>query len=587
MRAPIALTVPAGVLVSSSVRSASLPVHIVTMKSATRQGMRLAGWTASILATAILLSARAIAWETAHESFKEPVPDDQSVESSSTVIGEIVLNKLNVFDLSDPDENKWLYRLANRAHVVTKDKVIIKQLLFSSGDEYSPRIVDESARILRGNPYFYDVSIEPIQREDGVVDINVTTQDVWTLTPELSLSRSGGENRSKFGFEELNLFGRGQAVTVARTNGVDRESTSFVFSDKHLGRGWVSAALHVADNSDGHSNVLSVKRPFYSLDTHRSAGVSIFDDKRRSVLYRLGNGAAEYQHERVFVSAFRGWSAGLKHNHVRRWTFGVTYDDNRFSAVPVPTLPAAIPVDRQLVYPFFGVEIVENRYAKSNNRDQIGRTEDFLMGRRLTTVLGWSDQSFGATTDAVLYWASASRGYGSIDRNALLLAATTSGRITSGDTQNTLATLSARYYRHQSAKRLFFATMDVTVGGDLDLDNPVQLGGDSGLRGYPLRYQSGDAKILLTVEQRYFTDWYPFRLFRVGGAVFFDAGRTWGENPLGGNNLGWLRDIGLGLRFATTRSGVRKILHLDIAFPLDGDQSIDDVQILLEAKRSF
>jgi len=587
MRAPIAPTVPVGVLVSSTVRPASLPVHIVTMESATRQEKQLAVWTASIVATAILFSASAIARETTPDSNNEPVPGDQSVESSGAVIGKIVLNKLNVFDLSDPDENKWLYRLANRAHIVTKDKVIMKQLLFRSGDDYSPRIVEESERILRGNRYFYDVSIKPVQREDGVVDIDVTTRDVWTLTPELSLSRSGGENRSKFGFEELNLFGRGQAVTVARADNVDRESTSFNFSDKHLGHSWVSAALHVADNSDGHSNLLSVKQPFYSLDTRWSAGASIFDDERRSALYRLGDEAAEYQHERVFVSASGGWSAGLKDNHVRRWTFGVAYDDNRFSTVPVPTLPAAIPVDRKLVYPFLGVEFVEDRYAKSNNRDQIGRTEDFLMGTRLTTALGWSDESFGANTDSILYWASASRGYGSIDRNALLLAATASGRITSGDTQNTLVTLSARYYRHQSAKRLFFATMEVTVGGDLDLDNPVQLGGDSGLRGYPLRYQNGDAKILLTVEQRYFTDWYPFRLLRIGGAVFFDAGRTWGDNPLGGNSLGWLRDIGLGLRFATTRSGVRKILHLDIAFPLDGDASIDDVQILLGSKRSF
>jgi outer membrane translocation and assembly module TamA len=255
--------------------------------------------------------------------------------------------------------------------------------------------------------------------------------------------------------------------------------------------------------------------------------------------------------------------------------------------VPNPTLPAAIPVDRKLVYPFFGLEIVEDRYAKSSNRDQIGKTEDFLMGTRLSTTLGWSDQDFGANTDAVLYWASVSHGFGSIDRNALLLAVSASGRITNGDTQNTLATLSARYYSHQSRKRLLFATVDTTLGDDLDLDNPVQLGGDSGLRGYPLRYQSGDAKILLTVEQRYFTDWYPFRLVRIGGAVFFDAGRTWGENPLGGSSLGWLRDIGLGLRFATTRSGVRKIVHLDIAFPLDGDQSIDNVQILLGSKRSF
>jgi hypothetical protein len=76
-------------------------------------------------------------------------------------------------------------------------------------------------------------------------------------------------------------------------------------------------------------------------------------------------------------------------------------------------------------------------------------------------------------------------------------------------------------------------------------------------------------------------------LFRVGGAIFFDVGRTWGKNPVGGESLGWLRDVGFGLRFAPTRTGARKILHLDIAFPLDGDASIDNVQILLEAKRSF
>jgi len=29
------------------------------------------------------------------------------------------------------------------------------------------------------------------------------------------------------------------------------------------------------------------------------------------------------------------------------------------------------------------------------------------------------------------------------------------------------------------------------------------------------------------------------------------------------------------------------MIHLDIAFPLDGDSSIDDVQILLESKRTF
>ena len=69
-----------------------------------------------------------------------------------------------------------------------------------------------------------------------------------------------------------------------------------------------------------------------------------------------------------------------------------------------------------------------------------------------------------------------------------------------------------------------------------------------------MRYQSGESKLLLTLEQRYFTDWYPFRLVRIGAAVFADVGRVWGRNPLGDEPYEWLSDVGLGLRFAPTRS---------------------------------
>jgi hemolysin activation/secretion protein len=206
---------------------------------------------------------------------------------------------------------------------------------------------------------------------------------------------------------------------------------------------------------------------------------------------------------------------------------------------------------------------------------------------RLTASLGWSDTRFDADRDALIYTLAGHTGFGSMDRNALLLTANIRGRREDGRTANATATVNARYYSRRSEKRIFFAQLEATAGHNLDLDNPVEIGGDTGLRGYPLRYQTGDSRILVTVEQRYFTDWYPFRLFRIGGAVFFDVGRTYGDDPLGGPNLGWLKDVGFGLRFAPTRFGTRKIIHLDVAFPLDGDPTIDSVQILLEAKRSF
>ena len=520
-------------------------------------------------------------------SLADDLPDGETLQQDGAIIGEITLEKSNVFDLTNPEENNWLYRLANRLHIVTRDKVIRKQLLFRNGDRYSPRLVEESERILRQNDYLFDADIEPISYANGVVDLKVKTKDTWSLLPDVYVSRSGGENTYRIGIEDDNFLGRGQRINISHTEDVDRDSDRVEIADRHLGRSWVSARLKIEDNSDGKFNLLSATRPFYALDTRWSAGGTVFEDEHRTALYSLGDEAAEFQHDRDFFTAFGGWSRGLKGRWVRRWTAGFIYDYNEFSEVPDPSLPAAIPEDRELVYPFIGVELLEDEFQVAKNRDQIGKTEDFYMGTHLFATVGWADESYGSDRDALMFVSRARRAFGSLDKKALLTSALAYGRVESGDTRNAVIEADVRYYHRQSEKRLFFATLSATKGHALDLDNPVQIGGDTGLRGYPLRYQSGDAKMLLSLEQRYFTDWYPFRFMRIGGAVFVDAGRAWGTNPAGEENLGWLTNIGLGLRIALTRFSTSKIVHVDVAYPLDGDDSIDTVQILVEAKRTF
>ena len=140
----------------------------------------------------LALATSANAQEAGEES--PSVLDPDRLEAEHVVIGVITYDTENVFDLSDPKENNFLYRLANRLHIVTKQPVIEKQLLFKSGDLYSRRLSDESERILRDNTYFYDVSITPENRRDGTVDLRVNTHDVWTLKPGFSISRSGGDS---------------------------------------------------------------------------------------------------------------------------------------------------------------------------------------------------------------------------------------------------------------------------------------------------------------------------------------------------------------------------------------------------------
>jgi outer membrane translocation and assembly module TamA len=76
-------------------------------------------------------------------------------------------------------------------------------------------------------------------------------------------------------------------------------------------------------------------------------------------------------------------------------------------------------------------------------------------------------------------------------------------------------------------------------------------------------------------------------MFNVGGAVFYDMGATWGQDPLGTPSQGVLKDVGFGLRFGNSRSALGNVLHFDVAYPLDGDASARHVQFLIETKRSF
>lgn len=515
------------------------------------------------------------------------LPSDAELEAAGAVIGNITLVRDNVFDLSKPGENNALYRLANKLHTVSQDAVLRAQLLIRPGDPYSRRLLDESARLLRQNRYLFDAKITPSAYVNGAVDIEVRTRDVWTLIPDISLSRTGGEDKWRIGVVENNLLGYGTRLRFAYEENVDRDVTLFELSDNNVLRSRASLLLQMSDTSDGGSARFRLLRPFFALDSRWSLGVDMSVQQIENRFFDLGNEAAEYQQDSDYFSVFGGLSSGLRNGWVRRWTAGLVSDERTFSPVREPEFVQLLPQDRRFVYPYIGLELLEDDYRTASNREQFERTEDFLLGTRVSANLGFASESWDSDRDSLLYWTSFSRGFGSLEDKALLLALGLSGRIDDGEPANTLASINARYYQQQSEKWLLVAGIRSNWGENLDLDNLRLLGGSSGLRGYPLRYQSGDSSLLLSIEERYYTDWYPFRLFRVGFAAFADAGRTWERNALGNRSLGWLTDVGIGLRLAPTRAGAREIVHIDLAFPLDGDDSIDNVQLILEAKQSF
>ena len=86
---------------------------------------------------------------------------------------------------------------------------------------------------------------------------------------------------------------------------------------------------------------------------------------------------------------------------------------------------------------------------------------------------------------------------------------------------------------------------------------------------------------------RWYSDWYPFRLVRIGAAGFFDTGRAWDGPNQNTVNGGWLSDVGVGLRLALDRTARANVLHVDVAVPLNRTPEIKAVQFLVKTELTF
>ena len=520
----------------------------------------------------------------AQESFKISATEQQSV-----TIQNIIINNKDVFDLSITEENNPLYALLNRIHVNTKKDVIRNQLLFQVGDIYSKRIADETERLLRANRYLTNADIIVIPKNNDNIALKVDTQDAWTLNPGFSFGRGGGHHKTSISLREYNFLGSGTRIGLRYKSDIDRDSTTFQLSDNNLMGSRHNLILDYANNSDGHKYLLNLKKPFYSMDTKDSYGFSIANQSGVESLYKLGAVDGQYIYKTKRIDAFRAFSMGLTNNWARRYKVGITLEEHEYGTdlITNPITSNLLPKKRRHIYPYFGIEMVEDNYIEEKNLDNIGLVEDRHIGSRIHAKIGYASREIDATSDAWFIEAGYSNSLIATKNKLLLFSSLLKSRFDENDKNNTKLSVNTRYDIRLSPKRLLHLELDAIMGRNLDINNRLYLGGDNKLRGYPARYQAGNSKIIFTIEQRYFTDWYPFRIARIGGAVFMDIGKIWDNEQFISPQMGWLKNIGFGLRLANSRSEIGRVLHIDIAYPLDGGSNLNKLQLLIDAKKGF
>jgi len=507
-------------------------------------------------------------------------------------IGEIQIKINDVFDNDSPAENRAIHRLANQLHVQSRTELIKAQLLFSEGDLFDADILAETARNLRSNRYIRSASVTPTQLCPGEADILVETGDNWSLIPSFNFTRTGGENQYSFSLSELNLFGTGKSLGLQLEYSPVRDQQVLIYTDPMLFGSKTQFGVQLQNNTDGEVQVVEFKQPFKSLDAMRSWHARASNSEYVQSLYDDGRIVNQLNVDSEFATLSFGiskgrqfvgrWANGQNKNRVLRWSTGWTYqrtllETNARFANSMPT------AERVFSYPFIDLSLLQPNYIELSNLQVMESVEDIDVGHQVRARFGWAAEALGSSKDTLVASANYATGFRGGDRFLALLNASLEGYSSDDGLENGIAKATLQSFYFVSPKTRLYAKTNLITTKNLFEHSQIVLGGATGLRGYPLNFQNGAQRAQITFEHRYFFNWYPLRLARIGTAAFADAGSAWnkGEDP------DWLKDVGLGFRIVGTRQADAQVLHIDLAFPLDETDQVSSFQFVVTAKSQF
>ncbi|HEX4859441.1 MAG TPA: BamA/TamA family outer membrane protein [Usitatibacteraceae bacterium] len=527
------------------------------------------------------------AWSLPGDAERDAQAEIDRLEKAGASIRAIHVHTGDIFDLDNPAENNALFRLANWLHIETRPELVRRALLFREGQRLSRQRIEETERQLRNLRFLYDVQIRAIAVDGNQADIEVRTRDTWSLNASASGSRAGGASKTSVEISEVNFLGSGTSIGLAHKSDFERKGRQWEIGHPRLLDGHTELRLLSGSFNDGSRRYASLIRPFESLDGRWSAGVQWDDQDRIDSRYEAGELVAEYRRRARRGELLGAISGGLIDGTTRRIGAGFLLADDHYRLEPGRTPPLELPVDQNTRAPFVRLEWLEDRFLRTSNRDLIGRPEFLDMGTSVRLQVARSVRAFGATRADWLLEGAVRRGFEPRDGHNLLVQGAVARRPASTGSAYELFSAQARYFVPQGGNWLLYSSAALDWNRNGGRADQYYLGGNNGLRGYPARYLSGQRRALATIEQRYYSDAYPFRLFRVGAVAFLDAGRAWGGTSATAANRGWLADAGFGLRISLDRAAFANVLHLDVARPLRSREGIKSHQFLARTEFNF
>lgn len=484
-------------------------------------------------------------------------------------IGQVTIRALDVFS---PEEaaRGWLYRAADALHIETRESVIRKFLLFAEGDVYNPTRLEETERNLRALPFLKSASVTAGPPHDGVVDVEVVTQDAWTTEPGISFGGKGGTTTYAFDLKEKDFLGTGRQVAVAYARGTERIIRLVQYKDPYLFGPYWNGNFTYLYNSDGAEARVRINRPFFSFIDPWSTDFFFSNLQQNDRLFQGGEPSARFRRKHRELQLQYGRAVEATDRRARRLTAGFQWLEDVFSHAP--RRPEDIlPEDRRFRTVFLQYEEVQNDFLKLNYVNRDVRYEDFNLGRSLLARVGISPAVFGAPRTTEFLRLEAEQGW-RLGAGSFLQAQLALGTRFQGGPRNAILSGSLTYVRKLDTRMLqtFLSRLQYDQGWNLDRDVQFFADGGTGLRGYRLHAFEGNKRIIWNAEHRLFSGREFFQLISPGAVVFFDTGTAVPPGqPL--RLADFKSDVGLGLRFSISRAASNSVLRIDGAYALNRD----------------
>jgi outer membrane protein assembly factor BamA len=517
-----------------------------------------------------------------------PTPADSAKRkhrSNAPIIRNILINPKNVFDPGIPGENKWPYTWANFVHITTHAGVIRHELLVKPGQPADPEAVAESERLLRSLSFIREARIRTVPVGDGRVDLIVETHDSWTTEPQVNFGMEGEKNHKSAGFLEENFLGYGKTVSYFYRDNPEGVSHEYGYADPQLLHTRFRLNSQYVDTPSGDQEKLNLTRPFYSLTTRTAGGASWGHELGTSDIITNGVKTSEYRREHHDADIFLGARVNNNPDNVHRLSLRYAYQTDYFTPTQL-TIPGTLPANRTIGGPGPVWDWVQNDFIKETFVDRVERVEDINLGNQMQVSGVYAARALGSTDDSVPFAGAHQFGFGNEGDSFALASYGTTGRYTinaanhQGESKlsNTLYFVNANYYKHLPTEFPFTAVVHGESGyvQNMNLDNQLELGGDTGLRGFKSTAFTGNKTILMNLEGRAYYPHEILHLAYLGGACFVDAGQAQPEgSPFTEKDMH--ASVGFGLRIALTRSTSGSVYRFDVAYaigPINQDKRI-------------